>query len=114
MPEVRRLLQVMGTEVGRQMFGEDFWIDLMFSKIEGDEYFGLPVALTGIRYQNELDRVKAAGGYTVWVNRPNHGPVNAHSSDNSLTCGYFDYVLDNVGSLKDLEYEVYLMLEALT
>ena len=28
-PEVRRLLQVFGTEVGRDLFGENVWVDIM-------------------------------------------------------------------------------------
>jgi hypothetical protein len=26
-PETRRLLQILGTEVGREMFGPDFWVN---------------------------------------------------------------------------------------
>src|ERR1019366_2559468 len=30
-PEVRRLLQVIGTEAGRNIFGEDVWVNLLVS-----------------------------------------------------------------------------------
>ena len=30
--EVRRLLQVFGTDVGRELFGETFWIDQAFKR----------------------------------------------------------------------------------
>jgi dephospho-CoA kinase len=33
-PEVRRLLQVFGTEVGRKQFGENFWVQQAFDKLE--------------------------------------------------------------------------------
>ena len=32
--EVRRLLQVFGTDVGRELFGETFWIDQAFKRAE--------------------------------------------------------------------------------
>jgi hypothetical protein len=34
-PEVRRLLQVFGTDVGRKQFGDNFWVQQAFDKIEG-------------------------------------------------------------------------------
>ena len=32
-PDVRRLLQRFGTEMGRGLFGEDFWVDLMANRV---------------------------------------------------------------------------------
>jgi hypothetical protein len=101
-PEVRRLLQVMGTEVGRQMFGEDVWVDWLRQKVFELREAGTSVVVTGIRYKNELDWVREELGMTVWVERPGIEPVNEHSSDNTLGPEDFDITVMNDGSLSDL------------
>lgn len=97
--EVRRLLQRLGTEVGRNILGEDVWVDAAFREIEKGRRPDQRVVITGIRYPNELDRIKSEGGVSVWVSRPGYGPVNGHSSDNDLDIYDFDYAIDNRGSL---------------
>ena len=82
--EVRRLLQTLGTEVGRAMFGEHVWIDLACKEVDEQLQSGRDVAITGIRFDSEIKAIRDRGGLAVWVNRPGIGPVNQHSSDNSL------------------------------
>ncbi len=106
-PEVRRLMQKMGTEVGRQMFGEQVWIDMLSDQLAGLEE---NVVVTGVRYPNEMEWLEQAGGISVWVNRPGFGPVNTHSSDNSLGPEHFKIIIENDGTLEDL----YLHADALT
>ena len=61
LPEVRRLLQVFGTEVGREMFGKTFWIDQAFKRAE--EY--QRVVIADVRFPNEADTVKIKGGIEI-------------------------------------------------
>lgn len=104
--EVRRLLQTLGTEVGRKLYSEYFWVDLCFKEVVDELEKGNSVVVTGIRYLNELHKLHNLDGNSVWVDRPGYGPVNQHSSDNSLTKDDFDHVFNNGGSLKDLETAV--------
>lgn len=99
---VRVLLQRLGTEVGRNMLGEDIWVDKAFEEVRTGLAAELSVTITGIRYENELRALRQLGGVAVWVARPSYGPVNAHSSDNTLGRQDFDVILDNNGSLEDL------------
>ena len=101
-PEVRRLLQCMGTEVGRKMLGEDIWVDAMRRRIMAALKEGENVVVTALRYPNEVELIKDMGGLTVWVHRPGHGPINAHSSDNSVRADDFHYQVMNDGTLEDL------------
>lgn len=101
-PEVRSLLQKLGTEVGRNLYGEDFWVDLMHREVAGYLAEGHSVAVTGIRYLNELNAIWNLGGINIWVERPGFEAVNGHSSENSLGRQYFDGVLLNDGTLEDL------------
>jgi hypothetical protein len=69
-PEVRRLLQVLGTEVGREMIDQQVWVNIAKRKIQEHWDAGRNVVITAIRFPNEIDMVLNLGGYTVWVERP--------------------------------------------
>ena len=101
-PDIRRLLQVFGTEVGRKMFGEDFWVDQAFRGIKDLRQ----VVFTDTRFPNEAQRIKDNGG-TVWrVTRPGVEATNGHASETSLDDWNFDYVINNNSTLEDLEVQV--------
>lgn len=97
--EVRRLLQAMGTDVGRNMISEDVWVDVMRHKITNTKG---NVVFTGVRYPNELRMLHNLGGTAVWVNRPGLPAGDAHSSETSLGQRDFDMVLDNTADLHHL------------
>jgi hypothetical protein len=76
-PEARRLLQRMGTEVGREMFGESCWTDMALRQAEGVDR----VVFTDVRFANEAQVIRELGGEVWLVTRPGTGPVNDHASD---------------------------------
>ena len=90
-PEVRELLQRFGTEVGREMFGEDFWVNAAIDSIED----GSKVIVSDVRYPNEADAIKKLGGEVWRVVRPGFGAANGHASEHALNNYEFDYILDN-------------------
>lgn len=127
--EVRRLLQVLGTEVGRNMLGESVWVDVAARRIAEIRSVGIPVAITGIRYPNELEMIRAAGGYAVWVERPKAtthqglivaldtaiaSPLETHSSETTLTRDDFDIIVNNDSDLPALGRRATGLVDALT
>ena len=115
-PEVRRLLQAVGMEVGRNMFGENVWVNIIARKIDALIVTGTPVAVTSIRYPNELAMIRQFAGRALWVERETEAPSTAtavHSSENSLDSGAFDIVIDNSGSLEDLYATVDTLMEGI-
>ena len=75
--------------------------------------------ISDTRFPNELKAIKDRGGITIRVNRPDFVenaltgekfPVkvhrNEHPSETALDNAEFDYVIENSGSLKDLEEKV--------
>lgn len=94
-PEIRALLQRLGTEVGRNLFGENFWVDQAFRKVDG------PTVFTDCRFPNEAEAIKAAGGEIWRIVRPGTSPVNAHPSETALDGWSFDRYIMNGGT--DLE-----------
>lgn len=65
-PEVRRLMQRMGTQAGRGVLGENVWIDMAMRSGTAE---ALNV-ITDVRFQNEIDAIKAMGGIVIKVDRP--------------------------------------------
>ena len=117
-PEVRRLLQVFGTEVGRGLFGEDVWVRKMEERIEAIRApFRYPhgdgavdearIAVTGIRFENELEMIQDLGGTSIYVRRAELlTNTDTHASERSLISTDFDHVLVNGGTLPELEARV--------
>lgn len=100
-PEYRRLLQVFGTEVGRDLFGANVWVDIM-KRRAGASMEVHNTIVTGIRFINEVEAIRELGGELWWVYRENGTPNSGHASENSVSATDFDIYIDNTGSLKDL------------
>jgi hypothetical protein len=112
-PEFRRLMQAFGTEVGRDMFGEDFWVDLTGERIDALRSTGQKVAVTGIRFPNELKMIAHRGGTLLWISRPNPFQGEAqrsHASESSVSMADFDAAIFNTGTLEDLYSSIDEML----
>lgn len=108
-PECRELLQRMGTEVGRELFGENFWVEQALKGIAG-----MPrVTFTDVRFRSEASAIRDHGGIIVRVVRHRHGPVNSHKSETELDEWPFDYIIQNDGTLEDLETKVFKMMRDL-
>jgi hypothetical protein len=105
-PEIRRLLQVFGTEVGRSMFGENFWVDLALNRIKEDN-----AVISDVRFKNEADAIKKSGGQVWRINRFGVGPVTDHSSEIDLDDYNFDHIIDNDYSVSDLNNLIDMLLE---
>ena len=102
-PEVRRLLQVLGTELGRDLHGPDIWVAKVFDAIhqfDADQH----VVITDVRFQNEAVAVRSHGGRIVRLNRNCHSPdvVMTHLSEVESAGIRPDYVIPNHGDLAEL------------
>jgi hypothetical protein len=101
---VRRLLQVFGTEVGREMFGENFWVDLAFKQVQQER-----VVFADVRFPNEAQAIIDKGGQVWRVQREGHKPVNLHASETAMDNWRFDDLILNHGDLDDLADEVFML-----
>jgi hypothetical protein len=107
-PEVRRLLQVFGTDVGRNMFGDNVWIDMAFKNIDRDSR----VVIADVRFPNEAKAIKDRGGTVIRINRHNHSAVNAHKSEIAMDNYMFDHVVYNDGTLDDLAENIFMLMRS--
>lgn len=107
-PEVRELLQRLGTEAGRTILGEHTWVSLGEEKIE--EAVPRPVVVSDCRFPNEVAMIRRRGGTLAWIDRPGTKAVNAHASEHSVTAEDCHTIISNDGTLDDLFTQVDLLV----
>ncbi len=106
-PEVRRLLQVYGTEVMRNNFGEDVWVNLTFNKIKLENPEN--VAISDLRFPNELKAIKNYGGKLVKIKSNRVSDADNHASEQDLPDELFDYVITNNGTLEEFQNKIKIL-----
>ena len=105
--EVRRLLQVFGTEVGRSLLGDNVWVDLALKGMKPNVNY----VFTDVRFESEAEAIKKLGGEIWRVSREGVGSVNGHSSESALEGYGFDAYISNNGSIGELEILVKDLLQ---
>lgn len=108
-PEVRELLQRMGTEVGRELYGENFWVDMAMKQIKYNTIAHKEVGdyvITDVRFPNEEAAVHRAGGRLFRIERPGTGAVNPHASEQYVLRMPVDGVIFNDGDLNQYRVNV--------
>jgi len=125
----RLALQLMGTEVGRNVFGANLWIHALENKIDTDENY----IITDVRFQNEIDWIRNQKGILIEIRRgelplwykvaglANSGcehslnvmrDIGIHESEwKWIGKQNVDQVVRNDGSLEDLEKNIILCLK---
>lgn len=104
--EIRGLLQRLGTDVVRDMLGQDLWVEYAMSRLDADT----PVVFADVRFVNEANAIKLHGGQVWRINRTGTGAVNGHPSETALDGYDFDKVIDNGGDLTQLFMKAGLIL----
>lgn len=113
----RQLLQRLGTEGIRDVFGGDTWVknaDLRLQALERAESCeDLPVEVviwTDVRFAEEAEWIRANGGIVIHVHRPGIAAVSEHSSESGLPFGLVNNTITNAGDIDDLHDLVGLLL----
>jgi hypothetical protein len=109
----REALQRYGTEAHRDIFGEDFWVDLALPLPPVGFYVGRKIVIHDCRFLNEAYRVKQLGGYVIDIKRPpsdqpQHRGWENHVSESEMDNIPKDVVIKNDGTISDL----YIRIEA--
>jgi hypothetical protein len=129
----RYMLQLMGTEAGRDVFHKDIWIHALERKLAMFDNVVVP----DVRFPNEIDFIRKVGGKIVRVKRgpePDwydlahaannvnflHSPEchdemsksGIHYSEWAWVGQDFDHVIDNDGSMEDLRNKINNIMES--
>ena len=128
----RLLLQLLGTQCGREIIHPEIWVNALFADykekydhekskdLEEFEYINsLPNWLvTDVRFPNEVDAIKNRDGKIIRINRINHKQYveyngqmvvayDVHPSETALdNYDGFDYVIEATGTAEDLILKV--------
>lgn len=106
----REFLQRFGTEMGRNTFGYDFWVDQWQETVEPLLDEDIDIVVTDVRFNNEAERIKGFDGYIAEVQRPGHEP-DGHVSEAGIDWDYIDCAILNDGSKSQLNRDIEQLLE---
>jgi hypothetical protein len=102
----RQLMQLLGTEYGRNLVHKDLWLILAKKKIDAYLALGYNVCLTDCRFDNEAEMVKANGGTILRVERGEAGTKFLHPSEAGITGDMVDYSIQNNSTMDFLYKQV--------
>lgn len=108
----REFLQRFGTEMGRNTFGKNFWVDLWEDHLYRNSIHEDNVVATDVRFQNEAERIQKLNGVVVEIVRQGHEP-DGHESETPLPRVLIDAQITNNGTIDDLKVDVYELVKQL-
>lgn len=111
----REFIKRFATEGHRDVssFGEDVWLN-MGLPVDG-YYAGRTIAISDVRFQNEVDRINELGGLVCRLKRPGSDPaVDGHRSEQSDMLNGVSYEIMNDTTLDDFYAELDIMLDFVT
>ena len=107
--EVRRLLQRLGTDVGRDILGEDVWTRIMEQKLDHARANGADVVVTDVRFINEAQVILDHAGYLARIDRPGLPDDDDHRSEHEWRHIMPDFMIPNDGDLELLSQAVEIL-----
>lgn len=82
----RYIMQIMGTEFGRELLHDELWIRLAAVEVERCLQNDIVPILSDVRFENEASMVRAMGGTIVHVINPtNVVRTDVHASENGVS-----------------------------
>lgn len=114
----RVALQRYGTEAHRDIFGDNFWVDLLLprkdwvtrfkeTKESLDPHF---CVVADVRFDNEALRIKELGGSVIKIDRPDAMSDDLHASERGVNEKFIYKTILNDGTLEDLRSNIYEFL----
>ena len=99
----RHAMVTLGTEWGRQMIGEDIWVEAWKRAVRPHLERGVDVLTEDLRFPNEYEAVRSLGGIVVRVTRPGLIPGDHESEQHALKFAA-DIEIVNDGDLSALDW----------
>ena len=96
----REFLQRFGTEMARNTFGQDFWVELALPTFPR-----VNTVFTDVRFDNEAGRILKFGGKVFEIIRPGY-ESDGHASEEPIDRDLIDGQIINDGSLNTLKSRV--------
>lgn len=124
----RLILQLLGTQCGRDIIHNNIWVNSLMSKYTTKKYsIGIDKVgqqtivdrypnwiITDTRFPNELEAVKDRKGITIKLNRGTMSMVelaDQHESERALDDATFDYLIENNSTIDYLIDTIRILLQ---
>lgn len=110
----RQMFQKLGTDATHPIFGQDVWMKRWFLGYDMIKDTN-DIVVTDARFDLEARGIQNLGGKIIVIRRDVaglDGDEGAHASENGLTIDP-DYVIDNNGTLEELEAAVHSIIMGL-
>jgi hypothetical protein len=95
----RYMMQTVGTEWGRKMIDADIWVKSCMARVQHDLDAGRSVVISDVRFNNEAEVIRGAGGDVWQVLRNGAGTVSKHASENGVNPGLVTRFIPNNSTL---------------
>jgi len=95
-PEIRQLLQRLGTDGARAHLSDDIWVRTVLENNAETPRLVIP----DVRFPNEAEEIQKRGGVIIRIIREGYGAVNGHISETAYADQ--DIILHNDGTPDDL------------
>jgi dephospho-CoA kinase len=99
----RYILQTIGTDVFRDCFHSQIWIASLERKLDKYDKIVIP----DCRFLNEIELIRNKGGTMIRIDRNNSH--SHHISETEWTKADFDIIIDNSGTIEELEKKLNFM-----
>lgn len=111
-PEIRRLLQRFGTEAGRDIHGENCWVQIVLDPWFDGNY---DLVVTDARFPNECQAIRDLGGFVIEIVRPGLEKLEGnHASEAGVPRHLIDVTIVNDGTVSQLHQKILLTVRNLS
>lgn len=115
----REMLQKLGTEACRNVFGENIWIDSMMKALSSERLSTRHIVITDVRFDNEAEAIRKLGGVILHIRSNRKSSLSEaaqlHTSEAGVSWGLLtDYSLYNTGTLEELPAQVAFVINQLS
>jgi hypothetical protein len=103
----RQILQLLGTEGIRALFGGDHFVKLMKTRVDQAIKEGHHmVIMTDVRFEEEAQFILSQGGEVIEVIRPSLESTDQHASEQPLPRELISTTIVNDGTIEELQQKV--------
>ena len=95
----REILQAVGTDIFRDQFNKDTWVNIMKYDIENNILENM--VIHDVRFDNEAEAIHDRGGIIINLIR-HKKPKGEHSSEDGISQHLIDHTISNNGTLNQL------------
>jgi hypothetical protein len=110
----RQLMQLLGTEFGRDLVSKSIWVDHLVERIRKSG--AKNIVIDDVRFDNEVEALKLEGAYIVEVRRDDsfYKRDDVHISEHGVSDDLIDTAFDNISCYQtDLDRSVESLVNSL-